>query len=295
MIVRKKHGKSYKYYSNDVEITNKKMIKEIEYRMKQLRIPPGYTDVKLTPNSKSVIAKCKDADNRSQYIYHPDFINKQQKIKYCNLINFGGALPKIKKQINKDIKNKRDKKTYLISVMLKVILACNFRIGNEKYKEKYNSKGISTIERNNLKGNEIKFIGKKGVENTCIIYDKKLLSILKSLKKERGKYIFTYEGAHISADEVNNYLKKFGDFTTKYFRTWAANIEYIKGMSKSKTDLKKKSIEVIKDIAVKLNHTPAICKKNYLYKDLVDYSLTKCIKIDKNPEKYLIDFLKKRC
>ena len=161
MITRKKKGKSYKYYSNDVEITNKKMIKEIETKMKQLRIPPGYIDVNLMPNSKTVIAKCKDADNRSQYIYHPDFIEKQQKIKYCNLIEFGDKLPHIKRKIERDMENKRDRKNYLISIMLKVILACNFRIGNDKYKEKYNSRGISTIEGNNLKGKEIKFIGKK--------------------------------------------------------------------------------------------------------------------------------------
>jgi len=289
MIIRRKHGKGYKYYSNDIQITNKKQIKEIESKMKQLRIPPGYASVVLTPKSKSIIAKCKDADNRSQYIYHPDFINKQQKIKYCNLIEFGEALPKIKKQIKKDIKKNNSTKSYLIAIMLQVILVCNFRIGNEKYKEKYNSRGISTIEGNNLKGSEIKFIGKKGVENKCIIHDRHLLNILNSLKKKRGKHIFTYNGTHISAESVNNYLRRFGDFTTKYFRTWAANIEYIKGIIAGKN-----SKELIKEIAVKLNHTPAICKKNYLYKDLIDYTFDHTIKTD-NPNKYLIKFLKKRC
>ena len=65
-------------------------------------------------------------------------------------------------------------------------------------------------------------------------------------------------------------------------------------MNKLKNDHTKKSKEVIKDIAKKLNHTPAICKKNYLYTDLVEYSLTKSINT-KNPEKYFVDFLKKRC
>ena len=289
MIIRQKHGKGYKYYSNDIQITNKKQIKEIESKMKQLRIPPGYVDVILTPTSKSIIAKCKDTDNRSQYIYHPEFVNKQQKIKYCNLIEFGKALPKIKKQIKKDMKKKSDRKSYLIAVMLQVILACNFRIGNEKYKEKYNSRGVSTIEGDNLKGREIKFIGKKGVENKCVIHDKYLLNILNSLKKERGKHIFTYDGSHISSDSVNDYLKVFGPFTTKYFRTWAANIEYIKGITAGKD-----SKELIKEIAVKLNHSPAICKKNYLYKDLTDYTSKHTIKTNE-PGKYFIKFLEKRC
>mgnify|MGYP006155884381 CR=1 FL=1 len=289
MIIRQKHGKGYKYYSNDIQITNKKQIKEIEGKMKQLRIPPGYIDVVLTPESKSIIAKCKDVDNRSQYIYHPEFVNKQQKIKYCNLIEFGKALPKIEKQIKKDMKKKSDRKSYLIAVMLQVILACNFRIGNEKYKEKYNSRGVSTIEGDNLKGREIKFIGKKGVENKCVIHDKYLLNILNSLKKERGKHIFTYDGYHISSDSVNDYLKVFGPFTTKYFRTWAANIEYIKGITAGKD-----SKELIKEIAVKLNHSPAICKKNYLYKDLTDYTSKHIIKTNE-PGKYFIKFLEKRC
>ena len=226
---------------------------------------------------------------RSQYLYHPDFTNKQQKIKYCNLIEFGKKLPKIKKQINIDVKNKKNKKKYLIAIMLQVIMACNFRIGNEKYKKKYNSDGISTIGDTNLKGSEIKFIGKKGVENKCVIHDKQLLKNLNSLKQEKGKHIFTYDGAYISADSVNNYLKKFGEFTTKYFRTWAANIEYINGMR-----LNKNSKELIKEIAIKLNHSVAICRKNYLYKELVDYSLDHKI----NPKKsdvFLINFLQERC
>ena len=48
------------------------------------------------------------------------------------------------------------------------------------------------------------------------------------------------------------------------------------------------------DVAVKLNHTPAVCKKSYIYPDIVEHSMNNEINTN-NPEKYLISFIKKRC
>ena len=55
---------------------------------------------------------------------------------------------------------------------------CNFRIGNEKYTKENNSYGICTIQNEHVKvkGDQviIDFNGKKGVQNTCKVKDKKL-------------------------------------------------------------------------------------------------------------------------
>ena len=59
-------------------------------------------------------------------------------------------------------------------------------------------------------------------------------------------------------------------------------------------NFKNLSRDVIKNIAVKLNHTVAICKKNYIYSELIEYSLRNSISTT-NPDKFLINFLKKKC
>ena len=94
-----------------------------------------------------------------------------------------------------------------------------------------------------------------------------------------NKYFFIWKIEKkkiINSCDVNNFLKTYGDFTTKDFRTWYANIYFIDEIMKFKqisnkiTDRKKNTRNVIKIIAEKLHHTVAICKKKYINQNLVD-------------------------
>ena len=68
--------------------------------------------------------------------------------------------------------------------------------------------------------------------------------------------------------DVNKYLKQFGKFTAKDFRTWGANIELIKELMKNKNSELKKCIE---NVSIKLHNTPTICKSNYLDPELMEF------------------------
>ena len=46
--------------------------------------------------------------------------------------------------------------------------------------------------------------------------------------------IFTIDGVNIQSTDVNDYIKQFGDFSSKDFRTWSANIKLIKHLLNSK-------------------------------------------------------------
>jgi DNA topoisomerase-1 len=211
-------------------------------------------------------------------------------------------MPKINRKINKDINKKNTKngisKDKLIALIIKIIMKCNFRVGKDLYKVKYNSTGITTITRRNIKMYPshvtISFNGKKGVFNQCSIKDRQILNILKRLYKAKNKDIFTYvesesdsesdsisdsnSNKSITIDErdVNEYLKQFDEnITSKNFRTYNANMLYLNKIQKYQqpstiTARKKLSNEVVKDVATHLHHTPAICKKSYLNRDIVD-------------------------
>ena len=294
MVLRRiKNGNSYKYYNDTTYIKNNKHIQEIATKFKQLGIPPGYINVELVPNSNKIIAKCKDIYNRSQYIYHTEFTKKQTKIKYCKLIKFGKKLPMMLQKIEKDFKSKNIKKK-AIATALKLILECNFRIGNKKYKKKYNSHGVLTIDASHVKGNKIEFAGKKGVLNKCFINNDQLLNALNKLKKNKG-FLFKYGDTSITSNVVNNYLSRLmgNGVTAKYFRTWAANIIFIETVN-GKILTKKTLKEAIGQVANKLHHTVATCKKSYLYTDLINLSLNIGI-YTRDPNKYLIDLLQRGC
>jgi len=271
---------------------NKKISKidaKTEKYIQDLKIPPAYHPVKisLSPNSK-VLAIGVDKKGKDQYIYNSKWVNKRHKQKYCELKHFANQLPKIKRKIQKHLSELHMTENKMIAVILQIILSCHFRVGNDIGRDMYNSYGISTITKKQIdtsgKNVKIEFIGKRGVRNFCTVKDKKVNQILRELEKKQrvGEPLFSIKSSttgnkrRITAKDVNGFLKDYGDFTTKYFRTWIANVEFIDeimqryhvGEKISDTGRKTLLRESILATAEKLYHTPAICKKSYVSSDL---------------------------
>ena len=79
----------------------------------------------------------------------------------------------------------------------------------------------------------------------------------------------------MKSSDVNKYLKQFGNFTAKNFRTWGANMELISQIiKKEKSDTisgKRKIVsESLEKVSHKLHNTVAVCKSNYIDPYLID-------------------------
>ena len=123
----------------------------------------------------------------------------------------------------------------VISMVIYLMDNCNFRIGTEEYKKLYNTYGATTLNKNHIifKENEaeIRFVGKKSVENVSTIRNTDAISLFKTnLCKVNGKeFLFYYKDEQgnthqVSASQINNFLKKYHKkFDTKMFRTWNGN------------------------------------------------------------------------
>ena len=236
-------------------------------------IPPAYRDVQINLNSKAkILAIGRDDRDRSQYIYNPKAIKKSSKGKFKRLINFGKNYDKIINHIERDFSKRGESKNKQIAMILKIIMDCNFRIGNDRYTRDNNSFGVSTLKCKHVKRKRnmvlIDFIGKKGVRNTCVVKNKKIRNNLLTQKKNKQSddRIFIYDNVEIKSTDVNEYLKRLGNYTTKNFRTWGANTELIRSLLDD-NDLTQ-SVDMV---AQKLHHTSAICKKNYIDPKLIDF------------------------
>ena len=114
------------------------------------------------------------------------------------LKSVGESYQKIVSKINKDITLHNDSKEKQIALAMKMIIDCNFRIGNERYSKKNKSYGTTTLEQKHIKikKNEviIDFIGKKKIRNVCTIKNKKIIRTLKEKKRTFNKEdrIFSY-------------------------------------------------------------------------------------------------------
>lgn len=293
----KKH--TYKYLDkNNKTITNKKTLEHI----KTLRIPPGYKDVIIShsPNS-DIQAIGTDDRGRKQYIYHPNFIKKKQTEKYENIVKLGENIDNITKDINKIINTNYNKPINqwkhpdtIIALIIFLLYKCNFRIGNVKYEKEYNSYGILTLKPKHLrmKNNKlhINFIGKKGVENSAVIHDKKVTNMLVKLRSSVKNYIFEDPNTNnpLNITYVNDFLRKYNELITpKMFRTWYANYYFleiirtdinknIKGLIEIcsyKTKIKSYLKKCCEYVADKLNNTASISKKSYLDSEIIDIFL----------------------
>ncbi len=291
-IIRKKTKDSYSYYDNKGNKINKNMYDDV---IKNIYIPPAYNNVKINLNKNSkILAIGIDDKNRKQYIYNKNFISKQKIKKFNHLYDFGKKYDIINKKINSDLKLDDDLKDKQISIILKLIMECNFRVGNEKYCKQNNSYGVTTLKKYHIKTKNDKMIidfnGKKNVRNTCNVKNKQIIKTLKNKKNKlkNNQKIFYYKNnntiLHINSNDVNDYLKQFGNFTTKNFRTWSANINLLSlliNTKKNDDNLKKilkKNIEIVSN---KLHHTSTICKQNYIDPEITNLFLNENSKFHK--------------
>jgi len=157
-------------------------------------------------------------------------------------------------------------KTELIQIIIYLLIKTNLRIGCMKYCKLYNSYGLTTIQPQHLNfGNkqsscQLKFIGKKGVENTTSLDDTKIITILhymtkrvKNLQKHFPdanhlfQYIYynpianTHNLAIISSQDVMAFFENHYNtvITPKMFRTWYANyhmLNYLKELQNGNMD-----------------------------------------------------------
>ena len=288
-ISKKRDNKYYhKYYDKKgKEIKDKNYVQKI---ISDIYISPAYNDVKINlKKTAKVRAIGYDTEKRPQYIYNKKFIEEQKDKKFNHMSAFGKKFTKINKKINEDLYSTKDSKEKQVALILKLIMECHFRIGNERYSKKYKSYGTTTLENKHVKVKKdhviIDFIGKKKVRNICTIRNKKVVKTLREKKKtlKKNDRVFTYRKGNdyfnIQSSDVNKYLKQFGKFSAKNFRTWGANVELIVQMNqfckKEKMDTKKKIDECIKksiqEVAYKLHNTSAVCRSNYLDPELIQF------------------------
>jgi len=268
----------FKYYKNNVEITNSDEIDKI----KLLKIPPAYDNVTII-NSKKVIAYGYDSKNRKQVLYNPKFSAKQNIIKYKKISNSINFFIKLKKKIAKDLSN-TDEKIKAIAVIITLIFTCGFRIGNKKYEKENNSVGLTTLKYKHLKFENnkilIDFIGKKGVRNLAYCDNRKIIEYLNNKNKIASSlddYIFSYgTNKIITSNDVNEYLKIIGNntiITTKDLRTWNANMLFISYFKKIRisdnTNIEKDIKKAIEMVASKLHNSYSICKKSYIDPEII--------------------------
>ncbi|GEP94995.1 DNA topoisomerase [Chitinophaga cymbidii] len=279
---RMKNGKGMYY----LDASGKKIMDEaVLERIRKLVLPPAWENVWICPYENGHLqATGIDALGRRQYRYHARWAAVRNETKYYRLLQFGKMLPRIRKQINKDLRRKTLDKPRVIAIALRVMEETLMRVGNAAYEKKYHSYGLTTLHNSHVKinGNEVffKFRGKKGVVQKIALRHASLARLLKKVRDIPGQELFQYyeadEVRSLDSGEVNEYLKACTneEFTCKDFRTWAGTLHALHLLAGCETcetqaQRKKNVVDVIDRVAEKLGNTRAVCRKYYVHPCLI--------------------------
>jgi DNA topoisomerase-1 len=278
-ITRKRMGNYWAYF--DAEGERIKDREEID-RLNAVGLPPAYTDAWFCADPDGHLqATGVDARGRKQYRYHPDFREKRESAKYEGLLEFGKALPRLRRTVEQDLRRRDLTREAVLAAVVRLLDRQHIRIGNEEYARENKSFGATTLRSRHLKrtghGLMMRFTGKHGIVHEVKITDTNLKRICKRCQELPGQMLFQYvngdgEPKPVTSGDVNDYIKQAtgGDFTAKHFRTWSASVIAFEQMLKKAEHARISVKTVVEPVAEALGNTPAISRKSYVHPALLD-------------------------
>ena len=269
-----RNGNRFYYHKNNKEVKG-----VILQRLSKLVVPPAWGSVWYASKTRCHIQVYGiDAGGKKQYILSEKWVKNSKYEKFHRMKRFIKDLASFKRKIklNGVVINKEN----LIKLLFHLLIDLHIRVGNEIYAEQNKTYGLTTLRQKHLLFNnnyQLKFIGKSNIEHIINIPSEYTPWFDRLKNQNKNNPLFQYNGIPVSSEELNVYLKEnMGkEYTCKDFRTYSANMLFIKTFLKSASTQnkfpKKIVLESIDRSAKHLGHTRSISRKSYISERLIDY------------------------
>ena len=281
-ITRKGAGKGWSYSLNNKLIKDRAIID----RINALAIPPAWTDVWICAHDNGHLqATGLDVKGRKQYRYHKRWAEVRGQVKYHRLHTFGKHLPRLRKQVHKDLDLKGMPKEKVLAGAVALMERTRIRVGNKAYEQSNGSFGLSTLKNKHVKrekkGLRIRFKGKSGIIHDIPLQGARLSRLVMRCKELPGQDLFTYvddegEAHDVDSGMVNEYIRTAsgGDFSSKDLRTWMGSARCVDTLLDveqpgSATECTRCVNEAMDEVAQHLGNTRAVCKAHYVHPGVV--------------------------
>lgn len=148
-IRRQKRGTGFSYIAPDGTRIDDNAERD---RLNALAVPPAYDDVWICPLPHGHLqATGYDARARKQYRYHPLWTETQAETKFASLVEFGDALPHIRRQVRHDLQEDAGERTFALAAAVALIDRLSLRVGNPVYARENGTFGALTLKRRHLR------------------------------------------------------------------------------------------------------------------------------------------------
>lgn len=281
-IARRRSGKGFSYVAGGKTVADKKTLA----RIAALAIPPAWTDVWISSDADGHIqATGRDQRGRKQYRYHARWSECRDEVKYSSLADFARALPKIRRQVDADLRRRELPRERVVASIVWLLDNTMIRIGNASYARDNKSFGLTTLKSRHveIEGAKLRFAftGKSGKEWKLRLVDRRMARIIRSIQELPGQHLFQYideAGGRktVRSQDVNDYIRDAagGDFSSKHFRTWGGTVRALSLFSQlplpdTEAAAKRATNIVMDEVARHLGNTRAVCRRCYVHPGVV--------------------------
>ena len=270
-ITRRRWGRGFRYLAPDgttIEDAGERK------RLAALAVPPAYDDVWMCPLPQGhLLATGRDAKNRKQYRYHPEWAAERARTKFDLLPAFGRLLPRIRRRVRRDLNEDVGEKAFALASAVALIDRAALRVGSDEYARENGSYGALTLKQRHisLSGTQIKlnYKAKGGKRVRKQLADRTLARILNKIGDLPGATLLSWlddDGIPqtLSSQALNDYIATACDMeeiTAKTFRTWAGTLAAFEVAQAGPTTIK----DMSQAAAARLHNTPTIARNSYIH------------------------------
>ena len=263
-------------------------------RIRALAIPPAWEAVWICGDARGHLqATGRDVRGRKQYRYHPRWRQERDSTKYDRMVEFGTALPALRRHVAADLRLPGLPHTKVLAAVVRLLETTFIRVGNEEYARSNGSYGLTTLKDRHVEVGRSRlrfhFRGKSGVFHHVDVRDPKLASVVRRCRDLPGQVLFQYldedgRPARVDSADVNAYIRQCSghEFTAKDFRTWAGSVLAAVALgagapTPTRSDTagrrlrpnNREVVQAITEVARQLGNTPAVCRKSYIHPHVI--------------------------
>jgi DNA topoisomerase-1 len=260
----------------------------IRERLEGLGIPPAWTDVWIAPFENGHIqATGLDAVGRRQYIYHPEWRERKDRLKFDRALQLAESLPTARRMVTINLRSDGPTRERVLAAAFRMLDSGSLRVGSERYTNENGSHGLATLLCAHVQVRkdclQLSFPAKSGKTWESEIADADLAALMRVLKRRGGnaRLLSFKDGRNwrpLTSADINGYVKERtgSDFTAKDFRTLrgtvAAAVSLARSGPQKTVAARKRAISVaMMEAAAVLGNTPSIARKSYVDPRLLDH------------------------
>ena len=281
---RHRSGRGFRYTDAD----GRPLAVDDVQRVRDLVIPPAWRDVWICPLPNGHLqATGLDAAGRRQYLYHPKWRERQDRLKFDRVLAAAELMPKARTTIRDDLARKGMPLERASAAAVRLLDLGYFRIGNDYYTDANGSFGLTTLERQHVRRKDgalvFRFIGKSGIEHNVTIDDPDVIAALQVMRSRRdaSRRLLAYRNGsgwtELASPQVNSYLGVLfdGELTAKDFRTWHATVIAAETLaltdSVNTATARKRAVRAaVAAVAGYLGNTPTVARNSYIDPRVLD-------------------------